>query len=84
MEGNTLYFESRVPSEEELEKCPYLVLMDDLECDPSTVDLTDPRPKEINKTTVSSRNAIKDVSFHVDGAVPSNTMRLANAIKSNM
>jgi hypothetical protein len=48
------------------------------------VDLTDPRPKEINKTMVSSRNAIEDVSFNVDGAISSNTMRLANVIKSNM
>jgi hypothetical protein len=84
MEGNTLYFESRVPSEEELEKCPYLVLTDDLEWNPNTVDLTDPRPKEINKTTASSRNEIEGLSLHVDGAVPNDTMRLAMAIKSNM
>jgi hypothetical protein len=48
MDGNTLYFDSRVPSNEELENCPYQILSDDTEWDPSTADLSDPRPKEIN------------------------------------
>jgi hypothetical protein len=47
MDGNTLFFEPRVPTEEELENCPYIILTDDWEWDPTNVDLTDPRPKEI-------------------------------------
>ena len=37
-EGSTVYFESHVPSDEELEQCPHIVLTDgDTEWDPSAV-----------------------------------------------
>jgi hypothetical protein len=46
-DGNTIYFVSRVPTQEELDDCPYITLTDDMEWDPSATDLTDPLPKEI-------------------------------------
>jgi hypothetical protein len=46
-DGNTIYFVSRVPTQEELDNCPYITLTDDMEWDPSTTDLTDPMPKEV-------------------------------------
>jgi hypothetical protein len=77
-EGNTLYFSSCVPSDEDLEKCPYLVLMDDIEWDPSTVDLTDPRPKKICPTQVTNKTS------HQDWAISTATTRMASTIISNM
>lgn len=53
LEGNTVYFSSRVPSQYELENSPYIILTEDTEWDPKTVDLTDPRPKEIGQVTIS-------------------------------
>lgn len=44
LDGNTLNFESHVPTEDELTNCPYIILTDDTEWDPNSVDLTDPRP----------------------------------------
>jgi hypothetical protein len=73
-EGNTLYFNSCFLSDEDLEKCPYLVLTDDIEWDTSTVDLMDPRPKEINAAQVS------DKSGHQDWAVSTATTQMASTI----
>lgn len=53
MDGNTLYFDSRVPTDDELENCPYITLTDDLDWDPTQVNLTDPKPKEINMSTMT-------------------------------
>ena len=44
-EGSTVYFESHVPSDEELDSCPHIVLTDgDTEWNPTTVQMakTDP------------------------------------------
>jgi hypothetical protein len=77
-EGNTLYFNSCVPSDEDLENCPYLVLTDDIEWDPSTVDLTDPRPKEIKEIQVSNKTS------HTEWAVSTATTQMASTIILNM
>ena len=45
-DGNTIFFTSRSPTLDELENCPAFHLTDDTDWDPSTVDLTDPHPKE--------------------------------------
>jgi hypothetical protein len=52
-DGNTIYFVSRVPTQEELDDCPYITLTDDNEWDPSTTDLTDPIPKEVMEMNMS-------------------------------
>jgi hypothetical protein len=36
-----------VPTQDELDDCPYVMLTDDNEWDPGTTDLTDPMPKQI-------------------------------------
>jgi hypothetical protein len=82
MDGNTLYFDSRVPSNEELENCPYRILTDDTEWDPNTVDLNDPKPKEMNLAT--TRNIHKCEWEVRELESPNATMHLAQAITSNM
>jgi hypothetical protein len=52
-EGNTIYFESRVPTQTELDEKPYIVLTDDHDWDPTTTDLTDPIPKQIEEVEVN-------------------------------
>jgi hypothetical protein len=51
-EGNTIYFESRVPTQSELDEKPYIVLTDDHDWDPMTTYLTDPIPKQIETVKV--------------------------------
>jgi hypothetical protein len=46
-EGNTIYFESRVPTTEEMENCQYISLTDDEDWDPAAVNLQDYMTKEI-------------------------------------
>jgi hypothetical protein len=47
-EGSTIYFNSRVPTREEMDNCQYLTLTDDEDWNPTETDLTDHIPKEIN------------------------------------
>jgi hypothetical protein len=45
-EGSTVYFNSRVPSNNELNDLARIELTSDSAWDPYSVDLSDPRPKE--------------------------------------
>jgi hypothetical protein len=45
--GNTIYFVSRVATQDKLVYCPYVTLTKDNEWDLNTTDLTDPMPKQI-------------------------------------
>jgi hypothetical protein len=59
-DGNTIYFVSRVPTQEELDDCPYITLTGDNEWDPSTTDLTDPMPKEVMEVSTTDTRSHED------------------------
>jgi hypothetical protein len=76
-EGNTIYFESRVPTQEEIDNCQYITLTDDDEWDPNVTDLTDHRPKEINEVVSQGdgdeTNESKEVLTTISGIYTSET-----------
>jgi hypothetical protein len=68
-EGNTIYFDSRVPTMEELENFQYITLTDDDDWDPPSVDLSDHTPKEIKQVLLHHDSNEENESEHVLGTI---------------
>jgi hypothetical protein len=70
-DGNTIYFDSQVPTVEEMENCQYISLTDDDEWDPSTVDLSVSTTKEIKRVVAQPSKEIESESDHVMSMISS-------------
>jgi hypothetical protein len=70
-EGNTIYFDSHVPTKEELQNCQYVTLMDDDDWDPTSTDLTDHIPKDIKSMTSTGDTDMFAESNQVLGGISS-------------
>lgn len=70
-EGNTIYFDSRVPTTEELENCQFISLTDDEDWDPTSVNLHDKTKKEIKQITLCPDESKDNESEHVLGTISS-------------
>jgi hypothetical protein len=70
-EGNTIYFESRVPTTDEMENCQYISLTDDDDWDPTSVNLQDYMTKEVKQVNVRCETMEENESEHVLGTISS-------------
>jgi hypothetical protein len=70
-DGSTIYFNSRVPTKEELETCPYLTLTDDEDWDLTSTNLTDHAPKLIQSATNIGNTCLFDESKQVLSGISS-------------
>jgi hypothetical protein len=68
-EGNTIYFSSRVPTEEELDNHQYLTLTDVEDWDPTTTDLTDHITKEVKAVNSQDGRNIETESDQILGGI---------------
>jgi hypothetical protein len=69
--GNTIYFELRVPTINEMENCQYISLTDDDEWDPSSVDLQSHVQKEVKQVETRHSATVENESERVLGTISS-------------
>jgi hypothetical protein len=68
-EGNTIYFDPRVPTTDEMENCQYISLTDDDDWDLTSVNLQDYMTKEIKQVNVQCETMEENELEHVLGMI---------------